>query len=354
MSSNINENLSTIFKLLPKVDLHCHLPGAIRTATIIDISKKNGFNLPTYDPVELEQFVKVQPTMIGELNTILRSLGEITSLCFPDSESIERIAYEMLEDASKDGVIAIEVRFSPSFLSFHSKLKYQEIIDSAAKGLLKAQKDFNIHFGMILGITRQSPIELAKETIRLAINRNPEWNLVGIDLSGEEKDNPPQKFEEIFKEIQEDNNLGITIHAGESSGAESVKDAIEILGADRIGHGVRSIENRKVIEIIKNRQITLETCPTSNVLTGAVSSFDKHPLKQFLNEGILATINTDDPSWFNTNLSKEYEIAYQDIGLSLDQIKKATINAAHGLFASVIDKQSIINRLEIGFNNINF
>lgn len=352
MSSNNIKNLSNIFKVLPKVDLHCHLPGAIRTDTIIDISKKNGFILPTYDPDELDQFVKIQPTMVGDLNTILRSLGEITSLSFPDPESIERIAYEMLEDASKDGVIAIEVRFSPSFLAIHSKLEYQEIIDSASKGLHKAQKDFNIHFGMILGITRQSPIELAKETIRLAINRKPEWNLVGIDLSGEEKDNPPQKFEEIFKQIQQDKDLGITIHAGEGSGAESVKDAIEILGADRIGHGVRSIEDRKVIDLIKNRQITLETCPTSNILTGAVSSIDKHPLKQFLNEDILATINTDDPSWFNTNLSKEYEIAYQDIGLSLDQIKKATINAAQGLFASVMDKQSIIKKIEIEFNKI--
>lgn len=340
-----NQHLRKLIKSLPKVDLHCHLPGSIRIDTIIEFSKKYGFTLPTYDPIELRKFLQAQPEMKGDLNLILRSLGEITSFCFPDTEAIERIAYEMMEDAWNDGVIALEARFSPLSLTSKNNLQYSDIIDAVSKGFLQAKRRYDIHFGIILGITRQAPIEFAHKTVELAINAKPDWNLVGIDLSGEEKEHPPVKFTEVFNHIKNKSNLGITIHAGEASGAKNVKDSIEILHANRIGHGVRSIEDKKVIELIKERQIIIETCPTSNVITGAVQSIEKHPLKWFIEEKVLATINTDDPSWFDTNLSKEYLISYNEIGLSFDQLKQSTLNATKGLFTSDLTKKKINQKI---------
>lgn len=352
MTQTEKEILLDIFRRLPKIDLHCHLPGCVRESTMIEFSEQYGFDLPTRDPNELKKFTQVSPVMRGDLNKILQTLDSITSRCFVSAEAIERIAFEMIEDAWLNGVVAVEARFSPSYMASRCNLPFEDVVDAAARGLARAQKQYPVEYGIILGITRQAPLEIAQQTIELAIDGKPEWKIVGVDLSGKEADFPPEKFISIFEKIRKNSRLGITVHAGEAAGPGSVYNAIKLLGANRIGHGVRAVEDLHVIDYVKSQGVTLETCPTSNVLTGAVNSFEEHPVKWLLDHGVAATINSDDPSWFNTNMVEEFSVAYHRIGLTFDHLFQSTKNAAQALFTTDDVRKRLADQIKQSFQEI--
>jgi adenosine deaminase len=350
-AENINQ-LKTLISDLPKVELHRHLPGSLRLHTILDLAEKYHFELPTLDAEELKKYVQVTPGMPADLAIILGRLDKIMGKCFINQDAIERIAFEMIEDAWKEGIVYLEVRFSPDYLGSNYQIPIDEVISSTARGLKRAEARYPVKTGILLGMSRHRGLESCIKTASVAISADPAWHVVGIDLSGEEARFPVKNFKPAFDMIREAGNLGITIHAGEAAGADNVRDAIEVLGAHRIGHGVRSVQDTRVLDLIKDRQVTLETCPTSNRLSGALNGLEGHPLKAFLKHGLLATINTDDPGWFAVTLNDEYETALVELGLTFHDLKTAAVNAARGTFTSTDERDKLANRIETAYEAV--
>ena len=301
---------------LPKVELHRHLEGSVPIPLAIEWSKKYELPLPKTE-------TDLMVTSPLPLNEVLDRLRYQQNL-FQDIESVETLTYEILRHISEDNIKLIELRFSPGFMAEPKQLSLNAIMEATLSAKERAEQDFDIAVGYILIASRDLGLKLCEETINLAIRWKDE--IIGVDLAGPEETFPPELFEKPFQRAKEA-NLHITIHSGEVSDPKHIITSIEKLGAERIGHGVQSIHNKDVLALLKTRQVPLELCPTSNWLTKAVGSFPQHPLKKFLNAGVLVTINSDDPSLFDTSLSQEYEICIEHLGFSLEAIKKTILTA---------------------------
>ena len=321
----MSTDLKTTLRNLPKFDLHRHLEGSIRPATIAGICKAHGVPLPTYDAGELASLVQLSGP-VDDLGAFFEPF-RIIKFCFVNREEIARITYEVIEDASLDGVEYVELRFSPEFMSFYHGLSMQEVMDGIVEGVAEAGRRFPTTAKLIVSISRHCSAEILgipwptpDEVVRLAVDY-ADRGVVGLDLSGRELGFPPELFIEHFK-VARDAGLGITIHAGEDDGPASIRGAIEHLGATRIGHGVRIVQDPEVIRLAMDKGIVLEVCPTSNVLTHAVESFESHPVRQLYDMGLSVTINSDDPSVCSVTLSNEYALIIERYGFTLTDIER--------------------------------
>lgn len=323
---------------LQKIDLHRHLEGAVRPATIADICRDRGVPLPTYDADELAKIVQLggQVPDLGAFFTPFRTI----KMCFTDREAIARIAFEAVEDAHLDNIIYTELRFSPEFMAFYYRLRLTEVMDGVVQGLQSAARRYpDTTARMIISISRDLSEETMRmpwptpvEVARLAIDY-ADRGVVGLDIAGREHGYPPELFVEPFR-MARDSGLGITVHAGEDDGPESVRGAIESLGAARIGHGVRVVRDPDVVRLVKDLGVYLEVCPTSNVLTHAVESLESHPVRRLYDEGVRITINTDDPSVCNVTLTQEYELLMERFGFTLEEIEGLISVAEQAAFGS--------------------
>jgi adenosine deaminase len=322
---------------LHKFDLHRHLEGAVRPSTVADICRAHGIELPTYDHDELGRLL-CHHGQTENLAAFLQPF-RIIKLCFVDREAIARLAYEAAEDAYLDNVRYVELRFSPEFMAFYYKLSLAEVMDGIVEGVDLAMKRMPVTSELIVSISRDmnpdimqmpwpTPVELANLAVEYA-----DRGVVGLDLAGKENGYPPDLFIEPFR-IARDAGLGITVHAGEDDGPESVRDAIRHLGATRIGHGVRIVQDPEVVALAKDLGVTLETCPTSNVLTHAVESLDAHPLRHLFDAGVRVTVNSDDPTVCGIKLSGEYALAMDKFGFTPDEVRKLIRTAEEASFGA--------------------
>lgn len=330
---------------LPKVELHRHLVGSLRLTTILDLAREYDLNLPAATLEELAPLVTIRPGEPKDLGFVLRKMAEITQRCFPSRAAVARIAYEMVADAWADGLVYLEIRFSPAYMTGQGGLTQSDLIEGVLRGLAIAAKDFPLRTGVVIGTNREMSLAAARETAALALSYAGRGMVVGVDLAGDEASSPARNLERVFTPLRADGRLGITVHAGEGLGAQSVADAIQYLGAQRIGHGVRAVEDPVVLELIRRENVTLETCPTSNVITGAVTSYAAHPLRYFLDEGIAATINSDDPSWFCVTLSDEYANSLEKMGLTRRHLAQAARNAALGAFLPLAEREALAEKI---------
>lgn len=327
-------------RAIPKVLLHDHLDGGLRSQTVIDLAKEVGYNkLPTKDPKELAVWFN-RGAQQGSLPLYLKGFVHTTSV-MQTEEALERIAYEMLEDMKNDGVVYVETRFSPVF---HTKkgLHWDEVIKAVLKGLDRGRKDFGVEYGLIICAMRN--MQLSEEMAELAVDFR-ERGVVGFDLAGEEGGYPPKKHVDAFHYIQRE-NFNITIHAGEAFGKESIWQAIQWCGAHRIGHATRLIEDMKIgdddpteihsmgylAQYVLDKRIPLEMCLTSNVDTGAVKSIEEHPFGIYYRYKFRVTLNTDNRLMSNTSMTREYKVAQDVFGLDMDDLEKLTINAMKSSF----------------------
>ena len=330
-------DLKATLASLPKTDLHRHLEGAIRPATIAEICRAHRVKLPTYDAAELANLI--QPGKPADnLAAFLEPL-KLIKFCFTDKEAISRIAYEAVEDAHLDNVRYIELRFTPDFMAFYYRLSLSDVMDGIVAGVNLAARRFPVVVKLIVSLCRDhSPESIgpswpeATEVARVAADY-ADRGVVGFDLSGVESGFPPELFVRPF-EIARQAGLGITVHAGEGAGPESVRGAIEHLGATRIGHGVRIVCDPDVLRLVKDQGVTLEICPTSNVLTRAVESLESHPVRRLYEAGLPITINTDDPSLCGVTLTDEYALIVEKFGFTLAEIEGLMENARRAAFFS--------------------
>jgi len=321
---------------LPKIELHRHLEGSIRPATMAGICRARGIELPTYDAVELANLVRLSRPA-DNLAAFLEPL-KLIKFCFADKEAISRISCEAVEDAHLDNVQYIELRFAPDFMAFYYHLSLLDVMDGIVEGVNLAERRFPVTAKLIVSLCRDHSPESrgpawpsAVEIARVAADY-ADRGVVGFDLSGVESGFPPELFKEPF-EIARQAGLGITVHAGEDAGPESIRGAIECLGAARIGHGVRIVEDPEVLRLAVDRGVTFEICPTSNVLTRAVESLEDHPIRRLYDAGLPITINTDDPTMCGVTLTDEYTLITQQFGFTLAEIEHLIETARRAAFS---------------------
>lgn len=341
---------------LPKVLLHDHLDGGLRPKTIIELAKENNIQLPYWEVDKLTKWF-YKGANKGKLKEYLEGFKVTTSLMQTQDE-LYRVAYEMIEDVHKDGVVYIETRFAPVF---HTKkgLNYDQVVDAVLRGLKDASIKYNVKFGLIICAMRNMSPSISLEMAKLAVKYR-EQGVVGFDLAGDELGYPPKDHLDAFHYIQR-NNFYITIHAGEAFGKESIWQALQYCGTHRIGHGIhlkddimvaedQIIEMGYLAQYVLDRRIPLEVCLSSNVHTGAVPELKYHPFPIFYKYGFRVTLNTDNRLMSNTSLSKEFAIAIKNFNLNLRDIEKLTLNAMKSAFIHFSERLDLIyNVIKPGF-----
>jgi adenosine deaminase len=334
---------------LPKVLLHDHLDGGLRPETVIELAKDVRYKkLPTTDPGELADWLH-RGADRGSLPLYLEGYDH-TIAVMQTEEALERVAYEMMEDMKKDGVVYVETRFAPIF-HVEKGLHAETVVKAVLRGLERGKKDFGVEYGLLLCAMRNMDPKISQEIAELAVDfRNQ--GVVGLDLAGEEGGYPPKKHVDAFHYIQRE-NFNITIHAGEAFGKESIWQAIQWCGAHRIGHATRLIEDMKVkdgevlsmgtlAQYVLDKRIPLEICLTSNVHTGAVKSVEEHPFGIYYRYRFRVTLNTDGRLMSGLTLTDEYQKAAEIFDLKLDELEKLTINAMKSAFIPYKQRIAII------------
>ena len=313
---------------LPKVDLHRHLEGSLRLETLAEIAEEHGIDLPSYNIEQLRPYVQFTDEEPG----FQRFLEKFKLLrrFYTTREAVKRVAYEAVADAATDNVKYLELRFSPSALAHTQSFSLYEVTEWVIEAAEQAQADTGVLARLLCTVVRHDGHDLARQVIEVAIAYR-DRGIVGVDLAGDEVHYPAASFAPLFKRAA-DYGLGITVHAGEAGGAANVREAIELLQAQRIGHGIRSIEDSRVVQLLRQRNVALEICPTSNLQTGVVDNFGLHPLRDLYVLGVNVTINTDDPSVSDTSLTDEYMVAILGLGLNLRDLRRCTRNSIRAAF----------------------
>lgn len=325
---------------LPLIDLHRHLDGSIRLQTVLEVAEAQGIALPGHDLESLRPHVVVQGRAAGLMDFIGR-FRWLTAILH-DLETCRRVAYENVVDARGEGIDYIELRFSPWFMAETHGLDPAGVVEAVADGVVAAERDTGVRAQLIGIMSRTYDTETChRELDALLAHRD---HLVAIDLAGDEQKFPAGQFRQHFGRAREA-GLRVTVHAGEVAGPASVWAAIRELGAARIGHGIRSLEDPPLVDFLVERRIGLEIAITSNVHVGVVEAYADHPVKRILEAGILANLNTDDPAISGIDLRHEYEVAAPRAGLTPAQARQAQANALEMAFLSDAEKEALLKRV---------
>jgi adenosine deaminase len=325
-----------IDRTLPLVELHRHLDGSIRLETILELAEQHGIPLPASDVTGLAPYVHVDESAPG-LMAFLERFEHMTAVLV-DADACRRVAYENVEDAKAEGIDYIELRYSPWFMAESHGMDPAEVMEACADGVRAAERDTGVRANIIGILSRTYGVDACmKELDAILAHRD---HIVGVDLAGDEHRYPAQLFKAHFKRVR-DAGLHVTIHAGEADGPKSVWSAIEDLGAERIGHGFRAVEDTALVEHLAKHGIGLEACPTSNLHTSTVRNYTSHPIKALADEGVKFCLNTDDPGISAIDLRHEYAVAAPATGLSEKQIHQSQLDGLEMAFLSAEDKAGL-------------
>ncbi|KIS43515.1 adenosine deaminase [Kosakonia radicincitans] len=328
---------------LPLTDIHRHLDGNIRAQTILDLGRQYNLPLPAQTLDALRPHVQVtsnEPDLVSFLAKLDWGVKVLASL-----DACRRVAYENMQDAALNGLHYVELRFSPGYMAMTHNLPVAGVVEAVIAGVREGSRDFNVQ-ARLIGIMSRTFGEAAclQELEALLAHRD---GITALDLAGDELGFPGSLFLPHFNRAR-DAGWRITVHAGEAAGPESIWQAIRELGAVRIGHGVKAIDDAALMDFLAEQRIGIESCLTSNIQTSTVPSLDRHPLKTFLEHGILASINTDDPAVQGVEIGHEYQVAAPAAGLSREQIRQAQINGLEMAFLSEQEKQALRERVANG------
>ncbi len=324
----------SFFERLPKTDLHVHLDGSLRAETILELAEQQAIAIPAHDVASLRKAIHAGENT-GSLVKYLEAF-DVTLRVMQTASSLYRTAYELAQDAARENVRYMEVRYSP-MLHSREGLRLTEVVETVLRGLHDAEVDHGIESKLILcGIRNISP-ESSLEMAELVVAYKGR-GVVGFDLAGAEYDHPAKDHHEAFALVRR-NNINVTIHAGEAYGPPSIAQALHDCGAHRIGHGCRLREDGDLLHYVVDHRIPLECCPSSNVQTGAITSLASHPLRLYLNLGARVTINTDNRLITDTTVSHELWLAHTQVGLPLSDIKQIILNGFKSAFMPFHEKR---------------
>jgi len=334
-------------RLAPKVLLHDHLDGGLRPATVVDLAKDAGYELPTNDPDEMATWM-VRGASRLDLELYLETFAHTVGV-MQTRDAFYRVAAEAAQDLAADGVVYAEVRFAPE-LHVEQGLSLDQVVEAVVAGFGDGSTDSGIRIGTLVTAMRHAARSL--EIAELAV-RHRDRGVVGFDIAGAEAGNPPTRHLDAFQYIQRE-NFHFTIHAGEAYGPPSIWEAIQYCGAERLGHGVRiidditmnddgSVELGRLASYIRDRRIPLEVCPTSNVHTGAAPSLAEHPIGLLSDLSFRITMNTDNRLMSATSMTNEFAVCAEAFDWDWKMIRWMTVNAMKSAFIPFDERIELIN-----------
>ena len=325
---------------IPKTELHRHLELTFRIETLREIAKTLRADLPWDNAQKFADSLLIK-TPMRDLETVLKKFLGVQNL-LGSEEVLERLAFEAVEDAYREGLRILEYRYAPTFLEEgHSSMSFEKIHRGLMKGIRQAEAAYPIAVGMIGIIQRIKPVADAERVTRFVLDHRDDF--VGLDLADSEQGFDSRPFAKFFEDAKVA-GLGVTIHSGEVPHPKAphwVRSAIQVLGAQRIGHGLMIIHDSQVIQEVIDRKVVLELCPTSNWLTNAVPDTKSHPLRKLQEFGVRVTVNTDDPGIFDIDLTHEYEVLHRDLNYSLEELHDLAEEAARASFIPLRKRQKV-------------
>lgn len=330
------------YRAFPKVELHRHLEGSLRLDTMLDVARQHGITIPA-DVLRLSTLVQVQQEDKLTYQNFLAKFNTLR-MFYRSPDVIHRITHEAIEDAAKDNVKYMELRFTPVALSRAERFPLQDVISWVMASAKEASEKCNMIVRLIVSVNRHESTDLAEQVAWISAEHQ-DHGIVGLDLAGNEAEFPSQQFYGIFKEARQA-GLHVTIHAGEWGPAVNVKEAIKELGAERIGHGVRVLEDSDITALARERGTAFEVCMTSNYQSGVVESLESHPLMNMVDAGLNVTINTDDPSISRITLSHEYYNACEELHMPQNALRQRVLAAAQAGFLAEDEKEKLVKQLK--------
>jgi adenosine deaminase len=329
-----------LVRALPKTDLHCHLDGSLRLGTILELAAQQRVTLPADTPEGLAKAIH-RGEICASLEDYLTAF-DVTLAVLQTEEALYRAAHELALDCASENVRYLEVRYSP-VLHTRQGLKSTAILEAVLEGLRAAKRETGIKSNVIVcGIRHMDP-QTSVRLAELAVAYKGK-GVVGFDLAGAEEGHPARRHQEAVQLIL-DNNVNVTIHAGEAYGPESIAQAVHYCGAHRIGHGVRLRENGDLLNYLNDHRIPLEMCPSSNVQTRSVADFASHPLKFYFDFGLRVTVNTDNRLITDTTCTKELLVAHEQMGLTLEDLCTVLVQGFKSAFLPFREKQDLLRRV---------
>ena len=323
---------------MPKTELHCHLDGSVRPTTMLELGHEYGVYMPHAEEELLRDHMRVDDAR--HLEDYLQRF-DITLSVMQTRSAIERIAYELAEDAAREHVRYIEVRFAP-VLNARGTLGNADAVDAALAGLARGEQDHGIIGRVIICALRHLSPTVSMELAELAVAYR-DRGVVAFDLAGGERGNPATVHADAFAYVRR-HDMACTVHAGEGDGPRSIREAIHDCGAHRIGHGTRLIEDASLMAYVNDRRIGVEICLTSNVQTRAVESYETHPLREYHRRGLNVSLSTDNRLMSGTTLTDEYEHAMRHLGFTVAELGELALNGFASAFLPWSQRQAMIDQ----------
>ncbi|HLH07314.1 MAG TPA: adenosine deaminase [Terriglobales bacterium] len=333
---------------LTKAELHLHLEGSVDPQTLVKLSHRHNVPLPANGnnyPFDPESGKVLTDEDVRELYQYKDFIGflmafKAVSQRLRTPEDYELITYRLIQKLANQNVKHAEVYVSVGVIHWRGQ-ELDPIFEGLERGRKRGLKDFGVSLLWIFDAVRHFGPEAVQRVFEDAV-RYRDRNVVGVGIGGDEVRGPAEWFQRQYAYAKE-NGLRLTAHAGESAGPESVAAAVNLLGAERIGHGLTAIADPKLLQELVERQITIEICLSSNLRTGCCANLESHPLRHYVDAGVPVTLNTDDPEMFGTNLNHEYELAQQSFGFSDQQLAELARNSFRASFLSNYEKERLLN-----------
>ncbi|NMC54804.1 MAG: adenosine deaminase [Chloroflexi bacterium] len=336
--------IEAFVEMMPKVELHVHLEGSIRPETLLKLAGRYGVALPASTAAGLQEWFTFR-----DFDHFIEVYKTISS-CIRCADDIELIARDFLAGQAEQNILYSEVTFTAD-THFRNGIAFEEQMAALRRANEWAKKELGVEMRLVLDIPRMISSEDGHFTADWVLQTAGDGLVVALGLGGPEVGYPPERFSDSFRKVLAA-GLPSVPHAGETEGPASIWGAINTLGARRIGHGVRCLEDARLVEVLRERQIPLEVCPTSNVCLKVVERIEAHPLPRLLAEGLYVTVNSDDPALFNASLTREFLICTQVFGMPREQLKQLTLNAARATLLPAEEKRALVERVENGFTEL--
>jgi aminodeoxyfutalosine deaminase len=343
MSKIVKKILYEFIRRMPKAELHVHLEGSVKPDILLKLAARNKIELPAKTETELEKVFKFK-----DFQQFSQVYNLVTS-CLRTVDDYELISYQFGCECAKQNIRYAEVTFSIFTNCRLTGLSWQEILTALNCGRMKAVREFGIDWVWIFDILRDEPE--SQKFVLDAILNSKKQGVIGLGLAGDEKTFAIDSFIKTFATAHE-NKIGITVHAGEMAGAKNIWSVINLLHINRIGHGVTCIQDSELINFLKQNQIPLEVCLTSNICMGVFLDFKSHPFRKLWDAGLLLTINSDDPALFNTDLNNEYKILVDYFDFNINDLEKISSNAVNASFLPAEQKQKLYKSFKTEFANL--
>ena len=330
-----------VLRALPKAELHCHLDGSVRPGTLLELGREFGVPMPAASADALAHHMYVRDAR--HLEDYLTRF-DVTLSVMQSDRALERIAFELCEDAAAEGVRYIEVRYAP-VLNQQWGMSLDEAVEAALRGLARAEAAHGIVGRVIICGLRHLPPEVSLELARLAVAFQGK-GVVGFDLAGGEAGHPASAHRAAFLHARE-HGMFCTCHAGEGAGAESVAEAVHVCGAQRIGHGTRLIEDLRLTDELAKKGVAIEACLTSNVQTRAAKDYASHPLRAYFERGMRVTLNTDNRLMSGTTLTAEYAHAANEMHFTFSELCTLARNGFESAFLPDDQRNALLATVDV-------